>query len=87
MRFECVAGFSTRVGFCVTSFRHPGVSQGFCGLFESRPLRSKTLFSWFFACLANCFGLSTYPCMSMPAGAAPVGIIVLCAALAPQTFP
>jgi hypothetical protein len=46
-------------------------SQGFCGLFESCPLRSKTLVSpGFFAYWANCFGFPAYPCMSMPAGAA-----------------
>jgi hypothetical protein len=46
-------------------------SQGFCGLFESCPLRSKTLvFPGFFAYRANCFGFPAYPCLSMPAGAA-----------------
>ena len=50
--------------------------------FGSCPLRSKTLvFPGFAAYWANCFGFPAYPCMSMPAGAAPVENIVLCAAL------
>jgi hypothetical protein len=40
-------------------------------------------FLGFFAYWANCFGFPAYPCMSMPAGAAPVEIVVLCAALDP----
>ena len=56
-------------------------------MFESCPLRSKTLvFPGFFAYSANCFGFPAYPCMSMPAGAAPVEIIVLCAALPPKNI-
>gem|GEM_PF-1034698 len=52
--------------------------------FGSCLLRSKTLVSpGIFAFLANCFVLPAYPCMSMPAGAAPIEIIVLCAALVP----
>jgi hypothetical protein len=52
--------------------------------FGSCPLRSKTLvFPGFFAFLASSFGFPAYPCMSMPAGAAPVENIVLCAALDP----
>ena len=52
--------------------------------FESCPLRSKTLVSpGFFAYWANCFG---FLCLSMPAGAAPVEIIVSCAALAPKNI-
>ena len=55
--------------------------------FGSCPLRSKTLVSpGFFAFLANCFGFPAYPCMSMPAGAAPVEIVVLCAALNPKNI-
>jgi hypothetical protein len=55
--------------------------------FGSCPLRSKTLvFPGFFAFLDNCFGFPAYPCMSMPAGAAPVEIVVLCAALDPKNI-
>jgi hypothetical protein len=62
--------------------------QGICGLFGSCPLRSKTLvFAGFFAYWANCFGFPAYPCMSMPAGAAPGEIIVSCAALASKNIP
>ena len=55
--------------------------------FGSCPLRSRTLvLPGFFAYLANCFGFPAYPCMSMPADAAPAEIIVLCAALDPKNI-
>ena len=55
-------------------------SQGFCGLFESCPLRSKTLvFPGFFAYWANCFG---YLCLSMHVHACRC-CVVSCAALDP----
>ncbi len=55
--------------------------------FGFRPLRSKTLvFPGFFAFLAICFGFHACPCTPMPAGAAPVEIIVLCAALDPTNI-
>ncbi len=55
--------------------------------FGFRPLRSKTLvFPGFFAFLAICFGFHACPCTPRPAGAAPVEIIVLCAALDPKNI-
>ena len=55
--------------------------------FSSCPLRPKNLvFQGVFAFLANCFGFRAYPCMSMPAGAAPLEIVVEFAALAPKNI-
>jgi hypothetical protein len=55
--------------------------------FGFRPLRSKTLvYPGFFAFLAICFGFHACPCTPMPAGAAPVEFIVLCAALDPTNI-
>jgi hypothetical protein len=57
---------------------------GICRLFGSCPLRSKTLVSpGVFAYWDNCFG---FLCLSMPAGAAPGEIIVLCAVLDPKSI-
>jgi hypothetical protein len=49
-------------------------------------LSTHLVFPGFFAFLANCFGFPAYPCMSMPAGAAPGEIIVLCAGLDPKNI-
>jgi hypothetical protein len=78
---------SARVVFRVARGVEVRVYQGICRLFGSCPLRSKTLiFPGFFAFLANSFGFPAYPCLSMPAGAAPVEIVVLCAVLDPKNI-
>jgi hypothetical protein len=78
-----LGGESREIGTFRTLQKHRENTQKF----GSCPLRSKTLvFPGFFAYWANCFGFPAYPCMSMPAGAAPGEIIVLCAALDPTNI-
>jgi hypothetical protein len=82
-----VAGILARLLPPACTFRTITKHREYFQKFVFCPRRSITLvFPGFFAYLANCFGFPAYPCMSMPAGTAPVKNFVLCAALDPKNI-
>jgi len=87
VRSLCAVCFAARVGFCAASFRNLDFPRDFASC--SVPVLSAQN-DWFSTGFSHigpiALAFCAYPCMSMPAGAAPVEIIVLCAALDPKNI-